>query len=353
MKIIYRAPFYQKPNSSIGRECDGDPINEGGTSISEKKSNSIQLLTSYKTSIHEGGGGTSTVGEKETNSTSVDKITALSILPTPNTVGETNSDRCDVILKESVPAGRRTCFLTSKSRTQLNTQKRNTDLKPFQQVSFCSILDDSAMESDIVPCEMDAIFDCVEQEALAHQGNRTLMNIVREKKHIFYACRYENEKRYMAVHVRNTFKTQYPSARFLSKSRSDTWHELCLDDMTDIIILLFEGHESCVYKQMCHDFVLGDASIHFKLPCDEDAIFGCVEGTTKQQRGNVLLMEMIRRKKHLFHTCRFGAEKRYIATSIHNKFKATLPSARFLHQPIQKHGMSSLMTKLLISLYCF
>ena len=34
--------------------------------------------------------------------------------------------------------------------------------------------------------------------------------------------------------------------------------------MTDIIILLFEGHESCVYKQMCHDFVLGDASIHFK-----------------------------------------------------------------------------------------
>ena len=353
MKIIYRAPFYQKPNSSIGRECDGDPINEGGTSISEKKSNSIQLLTSYKTSIHEGGGGTSTVGEKETNSTSVDKITALSILPTPNTVGETNSDRCDVILKESVPAGRRTCFLTSKSRTQLNTQKRNTDLKPFQQVSFCSILDDSATESDIVPCEMDAIFDCVEQEALAHQGNCTLMNIVREKKHIFYACRYENEKRYMAVHVRNTFKTQYPSARFLSKSRSDTWHELCLDDMTDIIILLFEGHESCVYKQMCHDFVLGDASIHFKLPCDEDAIFGCVEGTTKQQRGNLLLMEMIRRKKHLFHTCRFGAEKRYIATSIHNKFKATLPSARFLHQPIQKHGMSSLMTKLLISLYCF
>ena len=181
MKIIYRAPFYQKPNSSIGRECDGDPINEGGTSISEKKSNSIQLLTSYKTSIHEGGGGTSTVGEKETNSTSVDKITALSILPTPNTVGETNSDRCDVILKESVPAGRRTCFLTSKSRTQLNTQKRNTDLKPFQQVSFCSILDDSATESDIVPCEMDAIFDCVEQEALAHQGNRTLMNIVRKK----------------------------------------------------------------------------------------------------------------------------------------------------------------------------
>ena len=293
------------------------------------------------------------MGEKETNSTSVDKITALSILPTPNTVGETNSDRCDAILKESVPAGRRTCFLTSKSRTQLNTQKSNTDLKPFQQVSFCSILDDSATESDIVPCEMDAIFDCVEQEALAHQGNRTLMNIVRKKKHIFYACRYENEKRYMAVHVRNTFKTQYPSARFLSKSRSDTWHELCLDDMTDIIILLFEGHESCVYKQTCRDFVLGDAPIHFKLPCDEDAIFGCVEGTTKQQRGNVLLMEMIRRKKHLFHTCRFGAEKRYIATSIHNKFKATLPSARFLHQPIQKHGMSSLMTKLLISLYCF
>jgi len=286
-KIIFRAPqanldVYQKKNSSIGTGWDGDPA-------------------------HEGGEGTSILKKKST--------------------------ACDVILKESVPAGRRTCFVTSKPRTPLDAHTKNTDSKPTPRVSFCGMPDS---ESVMVPCAADAIFDCFEQEAMAQKGNLTLMNILRKKKHVFRACRYANEKMYIAVHVRNAFHSQNPSARFLSKSPSDTWHELGTDATTDIILLLFEGHDSCVYQKTFHDFVIGDAPISFKLPREEDALFGCVEGTIPQQRGNMLLREMVKRKKPLFHTCRFGAEKRYIATSIQKKFKAALPSARFLHQEHSK-----------------